>query len=487
MTTEHQKVLHFSLRDILTIIFKRKWIILFVFLATVSLVTIGTFLITPTYEAESTLMVKMGREHVYQPEVGSANPSISFDQERVIESEIQILKSRDLLTKVINTIGIEKMYPSFARLDSQSPPLEASISHMQEHLLIADVKKSNVIKVNFQHESPTMAAKAVNLLIEFLLERHLQIFSNPRAEFLGKQVSTHQSNLDVARNSLQDFKQQHGLSSLQEEQRLLLEQRRDLDTALKTVQNDREGLKSKLSSLLGQISHIPKFVSLTSVSERQKVIDEAKSNLLKLRLQEQELSTRYKKTSRRVANILNEISMTQSFIQEQEAQLMDRVTKGKNPVYQELEIEIHKSKSEYRSLETQSKQLALQLEDVDANLVKLDALKKELETLTRAVESNQNNYATYLAKVEEARVSEEMDELKMANISIIQSASVPVKPIKPKKFLNIFLGIMFGALLGISFAFTSEYFQSGYTRPEQASQDLGLPILVSIKHRENLI
>ena len=38
------------------------------------------------------------------------------------------------------------------------------------------------------------------------------------------------------------------------------------------------------------------------------------------------------------------------------------------------------------------------------------------------------NYQLYLGKVEEAKVSEEMDQLKMSNISVIQSAEVPRVP-----------------------------------------------------------
>ncbi len=470
----------------MTIFFKRKLMILAVFFGTVTTVTFGTFLMTPTYEAESTLMVKMGREHVYQPEVGSATPAISFDQERVVESEMQILQSRDLLARVIESIGVENIYPDFESGEDRVIHLENSITQMQKDLSIAGVKNSNVIRVAFQHHDPEMAAKAVNLLIDFLLERHLQIFSNPRAGFLESQVAARQESLNDARDTLQDFKQRHGLSSLQEEQRLLLAQRRDFDTDLKKAQNDREGLKSKLGALLRQISRIPKQISLTSVSERQKVIDETKGNLLKLQLQEQELSTRYKKTSRRVKNIHNEIALTQAFVQEQEAQFMDRVTKGKNPVYQELEIEIHKSKSEYHSLESRMKQIHHHLEEIDAHLAKLDALKKELDTLDRAVDAHEKNYAIYLARVEEARVSEEMDALKMANISIIQPSTLPVAPIKPKVGLNILLGIILGGTASISLAFAAEYFQSGYTRPEHVSHEFGLPILVSIKHNENL-
>ncbi|GJL55204.1 MAG: hypothetical protein NPIRA02_23360 [Nitrospirales bacterium] len=478
---------HISLRDVLTILFKHRGKIFGVLIGTVALVTIGSFLIPPTYEATSSLMVKMGREHIYRPEVGSVNPSVSFDQERVIESELQIISSRDLLERVIKTLSVKMMYPEIA----DSPPsdismLEASFLEMQENFRATGVKDSNVINLNFQHHNPEISAKSINLLIDYLLEKHLEIFSNPQFAFLEQQVQDYHNKLKSAKSALQEFKRQHGLSSLEEEQHLLLEQRRNLDVSRREVQNEREGLKSKLDSLLKQIAEVPEFVSHTSLSERQKVIDEAKSNLLKLQLEEQNLSTRYKDTSRFIVNIRSEIQMIQKFIQEQESVLSDKVTTTQNPVHQELLIEIHKSKSEFRSLDSRVKAITGQLQELDRNLSTLDTLAKELEALQLEVESAQKNYTIYLSKVEDARVAEEMDHLKLANISVIQPAVVPAEPISPKIAFNILIAVILGSIAGISLAFLSEYFQGGYTRSEHAARALGLPTLTSVRYHEDL-
>ena len=64
-----------STRDFLTILFKHKYKILTVFLATVITVTVGSFLLPPVFEAKSSLIVKMGREYMYSPEVGDAKSS----------------------------------------------------------------------------------------------------------------------------------------------------------------------------------------------------------------------------------------------------------------------------------------------------------------------------------------------------------------------------------------------------------------------------
>jgi uncharacterized protein involved in exopolysaccharide biosynthesis len=384
---------------------------------------------------------------------------------------------------VLEVLGIEAIYPEFIESPPRNiTPLEAAIREMQDNLSFAIVKESNVIKTTFQHTDPRIAEQALALLVTFFKEKHLEVFSTPKASFLEKQVDSYQHKLNESKTNLQTYKEKHGLSSLDQERRLILEQRRDLDTALKEAQNKRHGLISKLSALREQLARVPERTSLESVSSsaRERVIDETKANLLALRLKEQELLTKFQEKSRLVENIRNEIATVEDFIREQESLLTDTVKTGKNPVYQELEIEVLRAEAELNSLKTQVGETAQYLKGLDDKLAKLDRLDKELATLQLKVDSDQQNYTMSLAKVEEARVSEEMDQLKMANISIVQPPTVPEKPVKPRKAFNLLLSVLVGGVAGIAFAFASEYKEGGYSRPEYAARDLNLPVLTSI-------
>ena len=472
-----------SLRDLVTLLAKHKWKILTGFLGTVGAVMTVSFFMAPIYEAQTSLMVKMGREHMYRSEVGANAPPVSFDQERIVESEIQILTSRDLVRRVLEVIALEDMYPDLVKHPPRGiTPLEAGIREMQDNLAIVKAKDSNVIKIALQHENPQIAKKALALLVTFFTEKHLEVFSTPKATFLEKQVVMYQQKLNESKTNLQNYKQKHGLSSLEEERRLVLEQRRDLDAALKETQNKMHGLTSKLVALRAQISHIPERTSIESVSSsaRERAIDETKANLLALRLKEQGLLTKYQEKSLLVGNIRNEIAMVERFIKEQEGLLTDTVKTGKNPVYQELEVDILRVESELSYVKTHLEKSAQQLQGLDGKLVKLDELEKDLATLRLKMESDQQNYTMFLSKVEEARVSEEMDQLKMANISIVQPPMVPEKPVKPRMALNFFLSVLVGGVSGLLLAFISEYKETGYSRPEYASQDLGVPVLATI-------
>ena len=366
-----------SIRDVFTIVLKHKGKILTVFLGTIMTVMGYTLLMPPTFEAQASLMVKIGREHMYRSEFGGITPALPFDQERIVESEIQILSSRDLTQRVIETLGIAAIYPEISENPPREiTPLEAAIRKMQDHLSVAKVRDSNVIKVTFENRSPTLAAQSLSLLVNFFKEKHLEVFSNPKASFLEKQLIVHQNKLKASKSALQSFKQEHGLSSLEEERRLLLEQRRDLDAKLKETNHTMYGLASKLRLLKKQISQISVSTSLESVSARERVIDETKAHLLSLRLKEQDLSTRYKAKSRFVENIRKEISMVETFIDDQESHLTDTVKTGKNPVYQALELEILRAESERTFFKTQAEEITEQLQELNKTLASFDELEK---------------------------------------------------------------------------------------------------------------
>ena len=70
--------------------------------------------------------------------------------------------------------------------------------------------------------------------------------------------------------------------------------------------------------------------------------------------------------------------------------------------------------------------------------------------------------------------------VKISNISVVQPATYPVKPVRPKKLLNIALGFFLGIFGGIGLAFISEYMDHTFRKPEDITHKLDLPILATI-------
>ena len=230
--------------------------------------------------------------------------------------------------------------------------------------------------------------------LKSLVERSAQA-----SHFLEEQLRQRRWKMEDAEKRLKDFKQTNGLISLKEQQRLLLGQRQQLDTSLKLAQNQAKGLNQKLIWLKNQLNQIPERIPLSSVNRQHAIVNQAKTNLLNLQLEEQELLSKYHSGHRKVAGVQKEIQIINDFLKGQEAMLEDTVTTGKNPLYQSIEMDLIQTEADLVSVTAQSEVIQEQLNQVNQNLARLNSLENELEGLRREVQTSERDYLDYLTKV----------------------------------------------------------------------------------------
>ena len=148
------------------------------------------------------------------------------------------------------------------------------------------------------------------------------------------------------------------------------------------------------------------------------------------------------------------------------------------------EQETAKTRADLNSLNARAAALTKRLGTLEKEIRSFDLLGNEFQKLKREVVSNEEKYRTWLQRVEEARVSEEINRKKTADIRVIQAADVPVKPITPNKGWNLLLGMLLGAVAGLGVAFLSEYISESFSTPGIAGKQLALPVLATIPHRD---
>jgi polysaccharide biosynthesis protein PslE len=496
-------------RDVLNVLFKHQRKIIATFLLIVGAAVLHSFTTTPLYEAKASLLIKVGREYVYRPEVGEERPQMLLNREDLLNSELEILTSRDLAAKVIETIGIYQLYPGIdkkaplfsmgtikdlistavAWLEGRPTPTaeytmtERAIRRFLGSLKVEAIPKSNVVRVQFRHPNPDRAAQAVNTLLESFKAKRLEVFSGPKSSFLDEQMVYYRDLLRDSEQKFEAFRQEYGVYSLDQQRSLLLSQRSALDTEFKATQNRVEEASKKLASLQEQQKRISEMVPLGSDTERVPVVDDAKSRLLALQLKEQELLSKYREESQIVKNVREEKKVVEDFLSRVSNDRTTRLRSGKNPVYEQLQLEIVRTIAEHNALTAKRSTIEQQTLELDKELRSLDLRDKELQQIEREIKNNRQNYETYLARSEEARISGEMDQQKMVNISIIESATVPIRPALPKKTLNIILAMVFGTAAGLGLAFLVEYLRSGFLTPESAGRSLGVRVLGTVPYR----
>jgi len=471
-----------GLRDFLTVLFKRKRTILVTFGTIVATVTVVTFLLPPTYEAEARLLVRAGRENVYRPEVGSDQSQVlSFNNEEVINSETNILTSRDLIARVVSSLTVEGLYPDLAKNPPRrGAPLDAAVKRFGEDLVVEGLRKSNVIRIWLRHQDPRMAARSLNLLVDYFKEKHLQAYSDPQSSYLEEQLAAYEQRLKQSQDRLEAFKQKNRVFSLEEQRTLLLTQRAELDSGLKATQSQIKEVQKRISSVTRLLQTVSPDVPLSTETERYRSVDDAKGQLLALQLKEQELLRKFTASNQLVVSVRREMEIVRTFINRQEQDIKSRMQTGQNIVYQDLEREMNRLQAELPSQEAKAASLGRQIAQLDLQIPTLDMSEMELGNLKRDMAVNDRNYRIYVEKVEDARILENLNRQKSANISVIQQAAVPVEPVRPRKLLNITLGLILGALAGLGIAFVTEFSAQGLSTPGSVERLLGLPVLTTI-------
>jgi polysaccharide chain length determinant protein (PEP-CTERM system associated) len=477
-----------SLRDFLHVLFKHKVQIILFFLATVCTVTVGTFMMKPTYEATSQVLVKIGRENLYVPDVptGGSNPVLRVDPEEQINSEIEILKSRSLAEEVVKKLGPTSIYRGLSEGGDLSPT-DAAVLRFQKDLTVEGVKKSNVIQVSYKNKDRETAASVVNALVTLYLGRHLDVYKNPKSySFFEEQSRLLKDRLAKAEGVLKAFKEKHDVSSLQEQRSLLLKEDSALRTALNQTGSRISETEHRVGELRRQLSSIPRTIPQgEEVDHNPLLISTLQARLVELQLKEKDLLTKYTDQSRLVGNVKEEIAMVRAKLDEQEKKRYGKSSSGVNVTYQRLEEELFKNEAEFKALAAKQKTESAQLAGYQSQLENLNQFEVQLDQLQREVDVDRQNYRLYLTKFEESRISNAMDTERIANVSLIEAASPPLKPVSPKKLLNLVLGVFLGAFGGLGLAFFTEYLDDSIEKPEHAESALGIPVLASVPQFKN--
>ena len=218
-------------------------------------------------------------------------------------------------------------------------------------------------------------------------------------------------------------------------------------------------------------------------TERDKIIVDARGKLFDLRLKEQQLLQQYKPDNLMVVNVRQQIAIAEDFLKKQDADITKKVKTG-NAVYQQAETDAIQTEAALDSDLAKRGILSSQLGQVNASLRALDSDEEELENLNRETQIDDQNYRTYAAKVEEARISDDMNRRKMAYVSVIQEAQAPFKPVAPRRMLDLLGAVILGLVSGIGYAFLSEYYSQGISTTANVEKRLDLPVLATVPYRK---
>ena len=132
-----------------------------------------------------------------------------------------------------------------------------------------------------------------------------------------------------------------------------------------------------------------------------------------------------------------------------------------------------------RVLDSQIKDISNQLGSMEGKSKTFPNVEQDLLRLTRDVKVNNELYTSLLNSFQQLRL---VKEGKVGNVSIVDFAAVPEKPIKPQRSQVLAIAGVLGLLAGLGLAFLRNSLRPGIKNADDIEQHLGMHVFATVPH-----
>ena len=436
------------LKDYYRTLRKHRWLVCGLFLATVLTVGIYSFVQTPIYQATATVLIEPEPPKVLNIQEVSPIGSPTQDYYR---TQYEIMTSRPIIEKVIETLNLRKRMPG---LDRAADPARAFLGSVT----VEPKRNTRLVLVRFDSPDPALAAEVANALARQYAKHNLDIKLKGAQEalaWLTEQMNTLRAKVQESSVALQNYRVKVGIMGLQEQRQITAQKIMDFNKQYLESQAQRLSAESKMTELQRIAIDRAGAQTIFTVADSP-LIQRLKQEASELDTQRAKLSKTYKEKHPEILKIDAQIEQVNQRI-ETETKTMLRAVQ-----------------TEYRVAKAREETLLGNVNRLRGEAQELNEKEIQYLNLQRESDSNQQLYEAVLKRLKETGVT---GGLETNNVSIVEDATVPRVPIRPRKMVNLIIAILVGLLIGVGTALTIEYFDTTVKTPDDVERYLGLPVI----------
>ena len=488
----------FSIREPLSLAFKRKSQILSVFVVTFALVALASYVVPRVYEASAAVYVE---RNVPPFAMGNGRGFYSvLDRREVLNSEVEFITSRAVAERVADELfspesqasssalravreAIRGGFRTLGLLDPVGDRREDTIRFVQRNLIAKPALQSNVITISFRDDDPVFAADVVNAATQAYLEERLQLMKRPGLdEFYAEHIDRTRSALEELEQHTRTIKETTGVFSPEAELRLKLEELSNLNRQLSAVRSEMSELREKTAALRAQMTGEPETVTASRTVQFNPAVRELERKRLDLEAQKAMELNRFPEDSPPIQDLEHGIERLRENIAEEPSMVVDNESVMGNSVLTGLRTALYAAEAEISAKDAREATLLGQIDSLERELRSLDVNAMDLNRLSGSIDSAERIYYNYIEQREEARIEENTDP-GTTNVRLFHDAVAPGKPLYSRLQL-IVLGAMVGLMLGLLVAFVREFFDHSLSTRQDVERHLELPLLASLPDSE---
>ena len=467
-------------QDLLAMLWRERFLMLGVFLAVTALGVLAALSLKSTYQAHSSLLIRVSPEYIYNPRVGDAARGLAPEGDSVVQSEAEILTSAGLKARVIADVGLARMFPKLGRAYEHATPAKrqdiegAAIKAMDGALKIATAPGDSVVRLTYTDPDPVRAALVLNTLVDEYLRYRTTVLMSRDAGVIGQQASDFQHRLDTANAAYTRFLSDNGISDFDTEKTALSTIYSQLLTDSYNVTAQLSESQGRLGATSAEFGRTPAEIGLSRDLDHT-----AADKLITLRLTLQDLLSRYTPQAQPVQDADRQIAELEALSGAGQATGPGAKRVGVNPVFQTLQTERNQLQAEAASLQARKAALQAELAQVSARRQTLNDLQPRYDDLLRQRDLLAANVKSFLQRQQESQAQQSISATQGdGNVRVIERALPPTTGSSLRKPV-LGLALAFAAFTALCAGLLRAFLRRGIPTAGFAERSLGLPVLAS--------
>lgn len=203
---------------------RRNWLpIVAILLAAIALAVVATMLETPRYTAQTSLQISDQSDDVLGDDLNSEmNVNTNWDVDRFLNTQIEILTSREMAARVARALDLYGDERFFAAMGS--PPPEGDMPERLLDEIVLGMLRGNsavdlprdtrIVRLSFSSTDPQVSAEIANAYAEQFIEANLQRRYDSSAyarDFIAGQLQEARTRLEDSERELNAYARSAGL------------------------------------------------------------------------------------------------------------------------------------------------------------------------------------------------------------------------------------------------------------------------------------
>ncbi|KQS63455.1 chain-length determining protein [Rhizobium sp. Leaf371] len=470
----NQQDVDIDLGGLFRAIWRRRTRVLLTTVAVAALAFTAAHMISPRYDSEARLLIEP-REPEFssmtlQPSAASAT---SFD-EPGISSEVQLLRSVDLIKQVARNMRLHELKEFDPTADPSAisdilvmlglkrnpldmPPEERVLKEFQEKLQVYQVEKSRVIGIQFTSKDRALAAAIPNEMakIYLSLKAGAKLDSNTEASrWLEPEIANLREKVRAAEAKIADYRSSADLLPSGDTGTFATRQLTDISTELARVRGERATAEARAENVRAALS------SGRGADTLNEVVGSA-------------MIQRLKESESQIQNQIADLSTTLLEGHPRIKALRSQLTGIRAQIREETQKILASLENEAKVGELRERQLTQQMNTLKASSAKAGEDEVGLRALEREAAAQRQLLETYLSRYREAS-SRTGASAAPADARVISSAVAPTEASFPKILPITIVAGLAAFLLSCVVILLQELFSGRALRP------VGAPVPVPL-------